>query len=944
MTATLDAPATLAEPGEPPDPGTRRTGEWTRWRVATRLARRQAWRAKGSSALVVALVALPVAGLAGAATFWASHEPSPEQAVALELGEHQSWIEVAGGPDPSRWQAVDVPYDTGTDHDGETGAPIHPVLPSPTKLPGMVPDDALVMPTSPSESAAVETPHGAAWLATVVGEPWNPAFRGLYVPLDGDPPTADDEFMVSPGALTRLGAEIGDQVVFPETGLALTISGTMRAANAQDSAIALFVPRSAADAAGVTGTAPVRWYVADWQPTLEELGDLNRAGYLAYARDLALDPPAGARLSDWGSGSLELWNLVLVGAVAAVVCGYVVVLLAGAAFSVAARRQQRALAVAASVGAGRADVFRIVVLQGVVLGLVGGILGSVVGIAGAAAVLAATDRGALGTFWGNFGLSIPLLLIGSIVLFAVAVGTIAALAPARSATRGDILSSLRGARRPALLRPKRPLWGLLVMGTGLVALVAGGLYVAATLAAGGDTRTALFIAGVYGVALGPILFQIGLLIPAHWVLVQISHAVSPIGLAPRIASRDAAAAPSRVVPAFAVIGACIFAASFALSITAMTGAANARQHWHQAPKDALVVQMWQMGTDASADLVATAEDLVAPTAPEETVLVQVAASPETSKSGEFIDPEAPVFAVARQSYQDCAQCSLQQYDLAAGMLSVVDPDDVSTLLGAPVGERALETLRAGGAIVTDAGYLTPDDEIIVTQWSAASHQELMTMGVRATAESAAEHPIPAVTVDPGHQQAFEIIVSPQTAAGLGLVLVPSVLVATYETPLPPSTVDRLVSQTMDFRIGPDAGLFANVEAGPAPIDPTLWLIVGIAMTLVLGASAVALGLARFERRPDDATLTAVGASRRLRRHVNAWQVGVIVGVGAVIGTLSGSLSVWGMTMTNGASFVVADMPWVWLGVLAIGLPLAITAVAWLVPPRHPDLTRRTAIA
>jgi signal transduction histidine kinase len=34
--------------------------------------------------------------------------------------------------------------------------------------------------------------------------------------------------------------------------------------------------------------------------------------------------------------------------------------------------------------------------------------------------------------------------------------------------------------------------------------------------------------------------------------------------------------------------------------------------------------------------------------------------------------------------------------------------------------------------------------------------------------------------------------------------------------------------------------------------------------LVLGASAVALGLARFERRPDDATLAAVGATRALR--------------------------------------------------------------------------------
>jgi hypothetical protein len=38
------------------------------------------------------------------------------------------------------------------------------------------------------------------------------------------------------------------------------------------------------------------------------------------------------------------------------------------------------------------------------------------------------------------------------------------------------------------------------------------------------------------------------------------------------------------------------------------------------------------------------------------------------------------------------------------------------------------------------------------------------------------------------------------------------------------------------------------------------------------------------------------------------------------------------------------MPWPWLALLAIGLPAAIVLAAWLVPPRHPDLTRRTVIA
>jgi putative ABC transport system permease protein len=71
---------------------------------------------------------------------------------------------------------------------------------------------------------------------------------------------------------------------------------------------------------------------------------------------------------------------------------------------------------------------------------------------------------------------------------------------------------------------------------------------------------------------------------------------------------------------------------------------------------------------------------------------------------------------------------------------------------------------------------------------------------------------------------------------------------------------------------------------------------------------------------------------------------VIVGIGSVVGTATGYLSVWGLATANASAFDVADTPWLWLAVLGIGLPVGITLAAWLVPPRHPDLTRRTAIA
>jgi MFS family permease len=901
----------------------------------------------------MALVALPVAGLTGAAVFWQSHIPSTAQSVELELGRNDAWIEVAGGPDPSRSQAVNVPWDAPVDVDFDTGIPVNEVLPNATDPFEFIPTGATVREVRPSNVTAVETLGGVGWLETVVGDVWDPVFDGIYIREEGRAPASADEIMVTPGALDRLGAEIGDDVVFVDLDRTFTIAGTMRPANAQASVEMLFVSVDAAEEVG--GDPFVRWYIEGWQPSLTDLQDLNHAGFVSYARDLVMDPPAGARVSEWhtGTAGAPLWIILVIGGIAAALSGYIVVLLAGAAFSVSARRQQRSLAMAASVGASRNDVFRIMLFQGAVLGAIAGAIGVALGASGAAVALALTDRGARGTSWGNFGFQVPWLLVAAIALFAVLVGTIAAAAPARAATKGDALSALRGARRPALLRPGRPLWGLLVMATGLGALVLGAVYVATSVALGedGDLDSPLFTAALFAIVLGPLIFQIGVLIPSHWILVQISRVLSRGGVAPRLASRDAAATPSRVVPAFAVISACVFAASFVLSMTALTAGSNARSHWFMAPEGSVVVHAWQNGTDATSTLVGAAEDLVAPTNPEKVVWAASQPWPVLDPtSGAPVDPDSPFFAAARQGYSGCIEDCLQPYDAASGALWIVAADDLTTLLGTSLDSDTLRIVRGGGILVTESDYVDDSGAVIVTEWTDESYQSLMMgngmapAGTSGPPAPAAEHRLEAAVVDLGRQQNFELIITPETSAALGIVSTPSQLVAVYDEPLDQQTRDALVADSMDTRVSADAGLSVSYEDGPDPIEPWLWLIVGATVVLVVGAAAVTLGLARFERRPDDATLTAVGGGRMLRRNVNAWQAAVIVGIGSVLGTTTGYLSVWGLATANDSTLDIADTPWLWLAVLGVGLPVIVTLAAWLVPPRHPDLTRRTAIA
>lgn len=948
MTATLDAPA-LVEPEAGTDAAPRRRSSWSRWRVAFRLGRRQAWRAKGSSALVMLLVLLPVTVLAGGAIFWQSHIPTAEQTAGLELGRNESWIERVGGPDPSRWQAVDQPWEWGVDTD-EAGVPVNPELPMPESLPAVVPADA-TRELRERGTVYVETAAGIGRVEATSGATWDPVFTGRFTVIDGEAPTGPAEAMASPGLLVRTGATVGDEVRLVDSDRAFLITGTMRRADAAPEVAELFLPASAAELVDT----PPRWFVAGWQPSLDELGELNRAGFIAYAHDLVLDPPPGARTSQYASGDGDAMPMITIGLMVAAFMGYLVVLLAGAAFAVSARRQQRSLAVAASVGADRRDVFRVVAVQGTALGAVAGVAGIAAGAGLAWIALELTDTGAVSSFWGNWGYNVPWPVVIGIGVFAVVVGTLAAVAPARAASRGDVIGALRGARRPAKLQPRRPLWGSILMIAGLATTVAGGATLA--LLSGADTvdyRGFAWLTAIFAVILGPVILQIGIICAGHWILVAVAKPLARIGLAPRLAGRDAAASPSRVVPAFAAIAGCVFVAAFTLSATALTTSANTRGYYYNAPVHSIVVGMGSgVATDDHDALLAAAEDVVASTDPRETAVIQSASDlaydPETGQP----DPDGPnSFGVAAQATEGCPSCG-GPLALLNGQLSILDEADLRVVLDRDLTDAELAAFRTGGALATQDGFVTSEGTVEVTEWTVddrlaydaafASVDWEDDSSLAAVPGPTRTHGLDATVVDLGHGHSVQVAISPETAEDLGIVFAPNLLIATYDERLPTEDVDRIMAAADGVRIGEGGALFAFEERGPDSVTPWLWGILAAAAVLVVGASAVCLGLARFERRPDDATLSAVGGGPVLRRNVNAWQAAVIVGIGSLVGASVGVIPVWGLSQTATTYFDFADTPWLWLGLLAIALPIAVTAVAWLVPPRRPELTRRTAI-
>jgi putative ABC transport system permease protein len=170
---------------------------------------------------------------------------------------------------------------------------------------------------------------------------------------------------------------------------------------------------------------------------------------------------------------------------------------------------------------------------------------------------------------------------------------------------------------------------------------------------------------------------------------------------------------------------------------------------------------------------------------------------------------------------------------------------------------------------------------------------------------------------------------------------PQTVIGTRSEALSSAEVDALQARNES---GGALGVF--VETGPAETPATAAPTIFVpAKILALAASLIALGLSRYERRRDEATLAALGAPRRLLRRIGAWEALIVTGTGALAGTLAGSALVIGFARLGGAMDPLSmAWPWLWIGAFAVGLPAVMTFVGWLVPPRHSDLTRRTAIA
>ncbi|SEB51443.1 MacB-like core domain-containing protein [Paramicrobacterium humi] len=926
------------------------------WRLALRIARRSVWRSRGTSLIVVIMVLLPVAGFSAAAVIGQSTFPTPQEKIAAELGQNEAKLYTDIGTHSGMVQdPVEPRYYHSPDDGPVSGGPGDRL--DEAGVQALFPGARLTTLTTASVTA--ETESGVGQLLVALGPLWGDDFAGRTHIVRGAAPAQPGDVLVSEATLARLGARVGDTITLTDPAESLHITGVLDDAMSTDEEEWIYAP------ATTFGTALETWetsyYLPDTVITRDQLDGLNDAGVTVLSRNVLEHASAGELAMSGGFWS-QFGVMLLLAAAFAI---FEIVLLAGAAFAVGARKQQRALATLASVGGERRMLYRVVTSQGLVLGLIGGVIGLALGVPAAAVFMRATNNGSATQYWGFHAEPVTL---GAVLLVATLVGLCSAIAPARAAVKFDVLAALRGSRKPAQVSAKATRWGLSYLVIGVAATLVGALGLRALNWAGASMSGWGFWLSLAGVIGGPIVLQVGVIMCGGAVLRVIARVVSRVGLGARLASRDSAANRARSVPAFAAIMVTAFLAVVVINVTVSTSTSNAAYHWYQAQPGQAVTYIPTAAPDEDptdlAALTTLVRDELAPAATARYDEPKVVWDLDTGEplSGLSVVPVYPPANMcptdpgsadydasladslssaeyntyARKLADTDPRCDMPLMNRAGNVNTVIisDADGLALFLGHAPSKATRDAFAQGAAVTTNPVFLL-NQEVTLDWW--APDAERWNPDAGATPERS--RAIPAVYAEPTVLASDPVIISAATARTLGIETQPRALVAAPgHEPFTQSQVDALNERLTAL------GTNVQVENGPQPT----WLYIILAVLLIagalfVGASAVAIGLSRADGRADDATLAAVGATRSLRRAFAFWQAVVLVGVGTVTGTIAGLITTYGISLIDTSGYVAFDPPWIALGALVIGMPLAIAIGSWLVASKPTTLARRVAI-
>lgn len=865
----------------------------TGWRPALLIAWRDAVRHRGRSVLVLVMISLPVLAVSAAAVVITTAQVSGAEGTERTMGAAAALVRTEGrgpvlqGVDPS---------------DGGQWAPVGDVDPDDpleeSDLRAALGPDVRLVPFSDS------------WTRTRVGERVvdvttrgvdlsDPVAVGLFDLERGRLPQAPGEVVVNPPMLAK-GVAIGDDLTID--GTTLRIVGVGRDATAYDQPVVL----GAVADLPTDGTNVREWLVDGPAVSWAQVRELNRSGFLVTSRAVLADPPDLASMAEqmgYDTGADEIYAVV---ALIVVMALLEVVLLAGPAFAVGARRHARTLALIAASGGTPAQARRVILASGVVLGVVAAGLGLVLGVVLGWALLPLVQR-FNGEWFGPFEL--PWSYLAAIVAFGVVAALLASAVPAWLASRQDVVAVLAGRRGDRRPRASTPVVGLVLVGIGMAGSALG-----AATADNGNGGT--------WIAASAVVSVLGMILVVPVVVTAVARLAGRLPLTARYAARDAARHRTRTVPAVAAVAATV-AGVVALGIAnASDQLENERTYQPQAEMgtgrlswapDALP------GEEAPDPAVVwdRLEQAVHDTAPG--LGVQPLRGMDETGTGETFTSVWVEMSVSESGNGLSYCCSTVAVADSAAEAGVTG--DRADLLDAALGR--------GEAVV----FASVADPAVV---DVTLHRETW-RPEGSEPESTRDDPLRAQVVPwgPGDGSAPAQMALPTAlAADLDVPVVTTSLRLTGD--LDAATETRL-KETVE---GAVAGSYLYVERGyqrPAEAVVILLVLGVLGGVLMLGGTLTATFLALSDARPDLATLSAVGAAPRTRRRVAAAYALVIGAVGAVLGAAIGFIP--GIAISRPLTSVSITgapeqgpflaIPWLLIAAVVVALPLLTSALVGL---------------
>lgn len=849
------------------------------WRgnvVADRLARRELVRHKGRSALIIALVMLPVMVVCALGMLAAQEK---QDFAARQYGAATAKVEKLQYWD-GKCQQSDLTSASCTDstiQDGEKSpAPDWSAVGS---LPQQQVPEVQAGQTVTVEGVTMDTTLAVVDLTSPhAAERW--AVEPSVVP-------GAHEVLTTKELATRLNLRTGSQVTVGDS--TYTVAGLVRT-DEYGVGIVVAPEHPLARTAAASSRAVRTVFLYGDEPTLGQVQQLNKAGLGISTRE-AFDHMQG---SDTQAVSLQALLLVVL-----VLATLLTSTIVGAAFAIGIRQQRRNLALLGATGAPGRTLQGVVVRQGLWLGLVGSLLGAVAGVA----------WGWAGVRWLNAAdsglpqpLRIPWLLLPLAILVGTASAVVAAWLPARRIASQDVMTSVRSAEA-SQTEARLPKAGLVLATLGLLAgLVGPRLWPSG----GGRHPGTVPVETIVGpAAICVFLLFLASLFMIPWLLDRLGRrARGP--LAWRMALRDGARNRSR---ATATVAASMAIASLAGALlvanqsmgqtdldhyqyTSRVGVGSASS----ATSNTMTPQLWQRTSQVIQQVMPVAASAVV-------------REPQVCDSSVPMGP-ACTNALMVQGDEVCNDrggCSS-----SSNGVSVYEPGYFRVLTGRDATAEEKSLLARGGVLVSDG--LPHGDAVQVVAWDPA----------KAGAKESVT--VPAKGIGQVGQVA---LMDEATLTELATKAAIKDTFTFFDTGIDPTQaqVDQLSHELSKAGLGNLASV--SVEQGPnsSYLTTQKWFALASAV-LMLVVAALAGALALRDARDAHTSLAAIGASTATLRGMAAVQTMVAVGLGSLLGLLVGAVPMVLMVLSSMGG-VSLGIPWGWLLSLLVVIPLVASGIAFL---------------